>query len=107
MTLRCQYEQQARLNKYAQSPKDDQSQIPITISLPASDELKTTEIVIQISDKQLGLLSLLYISIGIILLSTQMNIIQKILKIQLNKDHRGERIIQVIQPVKHHTLTNS
>ncbi|CAF3137119.1 unnamed protein product [Rotaria sp. Silwood2] len=43
--IRCLYEKQARLKKYAQSPKerDDENKLPITISLPVSDEPKMKE----------------------------------------------------------------
>ncbi|CAF3453440.1 unnamed protein product [Rotaria socialis] len=43
--VRCVYEKEARLKRYAQSPKeiDDENKMPIMIALPVSDETKTKE----------------------------------------------------------------
>lgn len=42
LVLRCRYEKQARLKRYAQSPKEkyDDSKMPITIPIHVSDEPK-------------------------------------------------------------------
>ena len=43
--LRCRFEKQARLKKYAESSngKADESKKPITISIPVSNEPKTNQ----------------------------------------------------------------
>ncbi|CAF2961367.1 unnamed protein product [Rotaria sp. Silwood2] len=54
--IRCLYEKQARLKKYAQSPKerDDENKLPITISLPVSDEPKMKETSVKIPIRYKG-----------------------------------------------------
>ncbi|CAF3621989.1 unnamed protein product [Rotaria sp. Silwood1] len=46
--VKCLYEKQARLKRYAQSPKEKDDKLPITIPLPASDELKIKQTPVKI-----------------------------------------------------------
>ncbi|CAF3790952.1 unnamed protein product [Rotaria sordida] len=54
--IKCLYEKQARLKKYAQSPKekDDESKLPITIPLPISNEPKMTQTPVKIPVRHIG-----------------------------------------------------